>query len=109
MIIEIKSNEIWDEIKDDVQHAIQDMMPDIEFQDYDDVARVVNEEVECLLDGDCRYIVEDIADSQFDHRISDSLAVFDESIKKQFRELEQQISKLQLQLKLANFKLRRSK
>ena len=109
MIIEIKSNEIWDEIKDDVQDAIQDSMSDLEFQDYDDVARVVNEEVQYILDGDCRYIVEDIADSQFDHRISDSLAVFDEPIKKRFHELEREISKLQSQLKLANFKLRRSK
>lgn len=106
MIIEIKSNEIWDDIKDDVHDAIQDSISDLEFGDLDDIARAVKEEVECLLEGECRYIVEDIVDSMIDYKIQE----LDTSpINQAIHDLEQKVSKLQSQIKLANFKLRRSK
>lgn len=105
MNIEIDDNEIWDAVKDEVQDKIMDNISDIEIQSSDDVAEIMNQEFQYCLE-DNRYIVEDICDSMIDYKIEE----LDTSpINQAIHDLEQKISKLQSQLKLANFKLRRSK
>ena len=106
MNIEIDNNKIWDSVKDEVDNKIADKMFDLEVQSSDDVAEILNQEFQYSLE-DNRYVVEDICDSMIDCRLQE---LDDRTpVETAIQDLQQQISKLQSQLKLANFKLRRSK
>lgn len=106
MNIEIDDNKIWDAVKDEVRDKIDDSIFDLEIKSSDDVAEILNQEFQYHLE-DNRYVVEDICDSMVDCRLQQ---LEDRTpVEMAIHDLQQKISKLQSQLKLANFKLRRSK
>ena len=108
MNIEITSQQIWDEVKDEVQDKIMDNLLNLEYNDHESIAEVLHSEFEYELDN-CRHVVEDICDTQVEYALSELDTDSMEGVKLAVKDLQQQVSKLQSQLKLANFKLRRSK
>jgi hypothetical protein len=104
MNIEITSNQIWNAIEDQVHNAITDKVDDLEIMDDDSIADVVNREFEYGL-HDNNYIIEDIAERV----LGDFSGELEDGMNASIQALETRIGQLQSQLRLANFKLRRSK